>query len=113
MTCPNENFPFPLLFGQVRALGFDSQPDEADLFVGWFVDKQKNFKSTTRPGISGPLDLNISTDQGFPLSSNQEAPPQQLFCSSREDEVHEGANDCAGGMVRTTIGFSIGVAKVE
>ncbi|KAH1039843.1 hypothetical protein J1N35_041586 [Gossypium stocksii] len=86
MTHPNENFPFHVLFGQAGALGLGSQPDEVDLFAGWFTDKPKNFRNATRLGLYSPLDLNVSTGQGLPPSPNQEAPLQQLFCSSRADE---------------------------
>ncbi|KAH1039942.1 hypothetical protein J1N35_041685 [Gossypium stocksii] len=79
MAHPNENFPFNLSLGQVGASGSRSQPNEADLFAGWFIDLPENFNNAAYQGVSHPLDLNISTAHGLPLSPNQEASSQQFL----------------------------------
>ncbi|KAK5819106.1 hypothetical protein PVK06_024065 [Gossypium arboreum] len=70
---PNEHFSFNLLSGQARALGSGSQPNETDLFTGWFADRLKNLGNTAHQGVSGPLDLNMFIGQGLRHPPNQEA----------------------------------------
>ncbi|KAH1047092.1 hypothetical protein J1N35_037876 [Gossypium stocksii] len=55
------------------------QHNEADLFAGWFTDRQENFDNAVYQGVSSPLNLNVSINQGLSLSRSQEAPPQQFF----------------------------------
>ncbi|KAH1046189.1 hypothetical protein J1N35_036973 [Gossypium stocksii] len=54
-----------------------SQPNEADMFVGWFTDQPENFGNAACQRVSGPLDLNISYSHGLSLISNQETLPQK------------------------------------
>lgn len=70
----NENFPFNLSSRQAQASGSAGQHNEADLFAGWFIDRSKNFDNVAYQGVSGPLDLNVSTGQGLPVSPIQETP---------------------------------------